>query len=63
MNTNYKDIKIKRNENKENINYNNGNQIRLFGRGTNNLTVGGVNKWINLNKLINYEKPNKENKE
>ena len=63
LNTNYKDIKIKRNENKENINYNNGNQIRLFGRGTNNLTVGGVNKWINLNKLINYEKPNKENKE
>ena len=67
MSTNYKDIKIKRNENKENINLNsnnnNGTQIRLFGKGVNNLTMGGVNKWINLNKLINYEKPNKENKE
>ena len=67
MSTNYKDIKIKRNENKENINLNsnnnNGTQIRLFGKGANNLTMGGVNKWINLNKLINYEKPNKENKE
>ena len=58
MSTNYKDIKIKRNENKENINLNsnnnNGTQIRLFGKGANNLTMGGVNKWINLNKLINF---------
>ena len=71
--SNFKDIKIKRNDNKENIrpsytNFdginsnlnNNGTQIRLFGKGGNILSAG-VNKWINLNKLINYEKPNKEN--
>ena len=62
LSTTYKDIKVKKNENKENININNnGNQIRLFGKGVNNIRIGGVNKWINLNKLINYEKPNKEN--
>ena len=64
--SNFKDIKIKRNDNKENIrpcytnidglnpNNNNGTQIRLFGKGG-NLTGTGVNKWINLNKLIKYE--------
>jgi hypothetical protein len=70
--SNFKDIKIKRNDNKENIrpcytnidglnpNNNNGTQIRLFGKGG-NLTGTGVNKWINLNKLINYDKPLREN--
>ena len=70
--TNFKDIKIKRNENKENIrpiytnidglnqNNNNGTQIRLFGKGGNIMGMG-VNKWINLNKLVNYDKPIKEN--
>ena len=74
--SNFKDIKIKRNENKENIkpnytnvegnnnnnisntNNNNGTQIRLFGKGGN---IPGVNKWINLNKLVNYDKPKSEN--
>ena len=66
--TNFKDIKIKRNENKENIrpfnsNFeinNNGTQIRLFGKER-NLVGMGVNKWINLNKLIDREKSSKEN--
>jgi hypothetical protein len=69
--SNFKDIKIKRNDNKENVrpcftnidglnSNNNGNQIRLFGKGG-NLTGTGVNKWINLNKLINYDKPLREN--
>ena len=68
--SNFKDIKIKRNDNKENIrpcytnidglnpNNNNGTQIRLFGKGGN---IPGVNKWINLNKLVNYDKPKSEN--
>ena len=67
VSSNYKDINIKRNENKENIrpnnndlNSNNSTQIRLFGKGSNTLGFG-VNKWINLNKLINYDKPIKEN--
>ena len=71
--TNFKDIKIKRNENKENLkpsntnidglnssSNNNGTQIRVFGKGG-NTTGTGVNKWINLNKLINYDKSIKEN--
>ena len=67
---NYKDINIKKNENKENFrpNYtsytntdlnsnNNSTQIRLFGKG-----LGfGVNKWINLNKLMTHEKSSKDN--
>ena len=73
LTTNFKDIKLKRNENKENLKpnntnidglnsngNNNGTQIRIFGKGG-NLTGTGVNKWINLNKLINYDKPIKEN--
>lgn len=66
--TNFKDIKIKRNENKENIrpfnsnfdSNNNGTQIRLFGKER-NLVGMGVNKWINLNKLIDREKSSKDN--
>ena len=71
--TNFKDIKIKRNENKENLkpsntnidglnssNNNNGTQIRVFGKGGSTMGTG-VNKWINLNKLINYDKSIKEN--
>ena len=71
--TNFKDIKLKRNENKENLkpsntnidglnssSNNNGTQIRVFGKGG-NTTGTGVNKWINLNKLINYDKSIKEN--
>ena len=72
LTTNFKDIKIKRNENKENLrpvntnvdinnSNNNGTQIRIFGKGGGNILAPGVNKWINLNKLVNYEKPNKEN--
>ena len=52
---NYKDIKIfKKNENKENIRNDNFDltQFRILGKNTNIL---GVNKWINLNKLIKYE--------
>ena len=70
LSNNYKDINIKKNENKENFrpNYtsytntelnsnNNSTQIRLFGKG-----IGfGVNKWINLNKLITHEKSSKDN--
>ena len=69
LSNNYKDINIKKNENKENFrpNYtsytntelnsnNNSTQIRLFGKG-----IGfGVNKWINLNKLITHEKSSKD---
>ena len=71
--TNFKDIKIKRNENKENLkpsntnidglnssSNNNGTQIRVFGKGGSTMGTG-VNKWINLNKLINYDKSIKEN--
>ena len=53
---NFKNIKIlKKNENKENIRpYNNFDnldltQFRILGKNS------GVNKWINLNKLIRYE--------
>ena len=53
---NYKDIKLfKKNENKENIRVNNNfdnldlTQFRILGKNS------GVNKWINLNKLIRYE--------
>ena len=67
VSSNYKDINIKRNENKENIrpnntdlNSNNSTQIRLFGKGSNTLGFG-VNKWINLNKLITHEKSSKDN--
>ncbi len=56
---NFKDIKIfKKNENKENLRINNNidnldlTQFRIFGKNSNIL---GVNKWINLNKLIKYE--------
>ena len=66
LTTNFKDISIKRNDNKENFrpNYtntdlnsnNNSTQIRLFGKG-----VGfGVNKWINLNKLMTHEKSSRD---
>ena len=46
------------NNNISNTNNNNGTQIRLFGKGGN---IPGVNKWINLNKLVNYDKPKSEN--
>ena len=52
---NYKDIKIfKKNENKENIRNDNFDltQFRILGKNT---SILGVNKWINLNKLIKYE--------
>ena len=52
---NYKDIKIfKKNENKENIRTDNFDltQFRILGKNT---SILGVNKWINLNKLIKYE--------
>ena len=52
---NYNDIKIfKRNENKENARNDNFDltQFRILGKNSNSL---GVNKWINLNKLIKYE--------
>ena len=39
---------------------NNGTQIRLFGKER-NLVGMGVNKWINLNKLIDREKSSKDN--
>ena len=67
LTSNFKDINIKKNDNKENFrpNYtytdlnsnNNSTQIRLFGKG-----IGfGVNKWINLNKLMTHEKSSKDN--
>ena len=53
---NYKDIKIlKKIENKENIRPNNNfdnldlTQFRILGKNS------GINKWININKLIRYE--------
>ena len=62
---NFKDIKIfKKNENKENLRINNNidnldlTQFRIFGKNSNIL---GVNKWINLNKLIKYEQSRTSN--
>ena len=51
---NFKEIRIFKKENKENARFDNFDltQFRILGKNSNIL---GVNKWINLNKLIKYE--------
>jgi hypothetical protein len=55
----FKDIKlIRKNDNKENINSNNNNIIDNFNLTQFRLLSKngiGVNKWININKLLNFE--------
>ena len=63
--TNFKDIKLfTKSENKENLRTNNTidsldlTQFKILGK---NSSFAGVNKWINLNKLIKYEQSRTSN--